>query len=204
MKKWINNFNIQFSKIAETKWASSALFFFAFADSFFLPLPVTTFFLILLLLNTNKAVKYVLLVTSGILTGALGGFLLGHFAWLTPDGEFTRVASFLLNNMPGFSVESYTRVHALFSRWDFWIICASAATPLPFTIFTISSGVFDVNIVIFLIATLISQGVKFSLIALFTVKLSPKIKSRFQLNWKPLAIITSASLIVLIVITRVL
>ncbi len=203
-KNWFNYLNIRISKIAETKWASSALFLCAFADAFLLPLPVTTIFLILILLNTEKVLKYVAFVTFGTLAGAVAGYLLGHFAWLRPNGEFTGVAQFLYSHVPGFSQEIYERVHVLYSRWDFWIVCAAAATPLPFSMFSIASGVFEINIFAFLIATLISQGIKFSLVAIFAIKLSPKLKSLIEANWKPVAIVSSISFVVVIVVSRVL
>lgn len=202
-KNWFNNLHIRISKIAETKWATSALFLCAFADAFLLPLPVTTIFLVLILLNTEKVLKYVVFVTLGTLAGAFAGYLLGHFAWLKPNGEFTGVAQFLYNNVPGFSQEIYERVHVLYSRWDFWIVCAAAATPLPFSMFSIASGVFEINIFAFLIATLISQGLKFSLVAIFAIKLSPKFRSLIEANWKPVAIVSSVSVLVVIVVTRV-
>lgn len=155
-------------------------------------------------MNTEKAWKYVLAVSLGTLTGAVAGFLLGHFAWLKPNGEFTGVAQFLYNNIPGFSQEIYERVHILYSRWDFWIVCGAAATPLPFSMFSIASGVFDVNIIAFLIATLVSQGIKFTLIAIFAIKFSPKLKMLIERNWKPVAIVSSISLVAVIVVTRVL
>jgi membrane protein YqaA with SNARE-associated domain len=204
MKNWVKNFQLQISKIAETKWAASALFLASFSDAFLLPLPVTTFFLILLLLNTDKVLKYVLLVTFGTLAGGLGGYLLGHFAWTKANGDFTGMVQFLFNNIPGFSHETYEKVQILYSRWDFWIVCGAAATPLPFSMFSVASGVFNINIVVFLISTLVSQGIKFSLISAFALKFSPKLRRTIELNWKPLAIISSVSLLVVIVITKVL
>jgi membrane protein YqaA with SNARE-associated domain len=204
MKNWVTDLNIRITKIAETKWATSALFLCAFADAFLLPIPATTIFLILLLLNTKKAWKYVVSITLGTLTGAFAGYLLGHFAWLKPNGEFTAIAQFLYNHVPGFSEEIYDRVHVLYSRWDFWIVCAAAATPLPLSMFTIASGVFDLNIFAFLIATLISQSIKFTLIAIFAIKLSPNLRRLIEINWKPVAIVSSVSLVVAFVVVRVL
>jgi membrane protein YqaA with SNARE-associated domain len=146
----------------------------------------------------------VIFITLGTITGALAGFMLGHFAWLKPNGEFTAIAQFLYNHVPGFSEEIYDRVHVLYSRWDFWIVCAAAATPLPLSMFTIASGVFDVNIFAFLIATLISQSVKFTLIAIFAIKVGPNVRKLIEMNWKPVAIVSSLSLVAVIVVTRVL
>jgi membrane protein DedA with SNARE-associated domain len=79
----------------------------------------------------------------------------------------------------------------------------AAALPLPFKIFSISSGVFDINLVIFSIATLISQGMKFLLLALLTIKLGPEVKKLFQFNWKPIAILATACAAVVFVIIKI-
>ena len=63
-----------------------------------------------------------------------------------------------------------TKYIYFYARWDFWILFVAAALPLPYKIFSITSGVFDVNLIIFGIATIISQSLKFYLLALLTNK----------------------------------
>lgn len=202
MKIWFKKFHIWISKIAATKWGSTALFLFAFADASFLPLPVTTIFLILILLKTRKVIMNIFLVVAGTLLGSLAGYIIGHYAWLKPNGEFTGTVHFLLNHIPGYSQQVYDKVHNLFARWDFWILSAATTTPLPYGMFSITSGVFGINIFVFLITTLISQGVKFSLLALFSTKLGTQVHRITEFNWKPVAIISSVSVIVAIVVLR--
>jgi len=199
MKNWFNRLHLLISKTANTKMGIFALFVCAFADASFLPLPVTTFFLILILLNSEMIYKYILFVVLGTLTGALAGYSIGHFAWLKTDGEFTGAVQFLFNNIPGFSVGVYDKVHALFIKWDFWILCAATVTPLPYGLFSLTSGVFDINIFIFLFTTLICQTIKYSFLALVTTKLSPDVKRIIKFNWKPVAIFIAAVLIVIAV-----
>ncbi len=204
MKIWFKKFNIWVSDIAGTKWGSLMLFLFAFADSSFLPLPVTTIFLILIVLNTQKVVKQIFSVVSGTLLGAFAGYLIGHFAWLKPNGEFTGVVQFLLNNIPGFSLQMYEKVHHLFTRWDFWILSAATTIPLPYGMFSITSGVFGINIFVFLIATFFSQGIKFAILAFFSLKLGPQFKKITELNWKPVAIVSSLFLVSILVVSGII
>ena len=65
MKNWYNKLHNWLTKIAETKWAPGVLFLTAFADASFLPLPSTTVFVIILLLNTERVFRYVVFVTFG-------------------------------------------------------------------------------------------------------------------------------------------
>lgn len=77
MKQWLNSLYRCSLKVANTKQGSIALFILAFADASFLPLPTTTLFLVLSLLNTSKAYKYALFNTLGTLAGALAGYAIG-------------------------------------------------------------------------------------------------------------------------------
>lgn len=204
MKNWFKRIRAWSMHWAGTKWGAWALFICAFADASFFGLPTPMFFLALALLNISKVYKYALFGILGTLAGALAGYAIGHFAWLNTNGEFTGLAQFLLNNIPGFSEAGYNKIHILYEKWDFWILFIAAALPLPFKIFSISSGVFDINIFIFCVATLISQGIKFLLLALLTIKLGPEVKKLFKFNWKPIAIIAMASIAAAVFVIKVL
>jgi len=204
MKNWFKRIRAWSMHWAGTKWGAWALFICAFADASFFGLPAPMFFLALALLNISKVYKYALFGILGTLAGALAGYAIGHFAWLNTNGEFTGLAQFLLNNIPGFSEAGYNKIHILYEKWDFWILFIAAALPLPFKIFSISSGVFDINIFIFCIATLISQGIKFLLLALLTIKLGSEVKKLFGFNWKPIAIIAMASIAAAVFVIKVL
>ena len=203
MKNWFKSLHIWSLQWANTKWGIWALVICAFADASFFGLPTPILFLALALLNIKKAYKYALFGTLGTLAGAIAGYSIGHFAWLNTDGEFTRLAQFLFNNIPGFSEAGYDKIQILYAKWDFWILFVATALPLPFKIFSISSGVFDINLLIFCIATLISQGIKFFLLAILTIKLGPEVKKLFEFNWKPVAIIATATIAITILIFKI-
>jgi membrane protein YqaA with SNARE-associated domain len=203
MYNWYRRFQGWCLKWANTKWGAWALFFCAFADASVLGLPTPVFFLALTLLNTKKAYLNAIYGTLGMVSGALAGYLIGHFAWLNANGEFTGLAQFLFNNIPGFSEDVYNKIHVLYAKWDFRILFVAAALPLPFKIFSISSGLFDINLFIFCIATFISQGIKFFLLALLTIKLGPEVKKIFEYNWKPFAIIATISIAIVIIVIKI-
>jgi membrane protein YqaA with SNARE-associated domain len=203
MNNWFKKFHTWSLQWANTKWGPWSLFICAFADASFLPLPTPMFFLALALLNIKKTYKYALFATLGTLSGAIAGYSIGHFAWINMHGEFTGLAQFLFNNIPGFSEEIYDKIHILYSKWDFWILFIASSLPLPYKIFSISSGVYDINIFIFCIATLISQGIKFFLLALLIIKIGPEVKKLLEFNLKPIAIIATACIAIAIVAVKV-
>jgi membrane protein YqaA with SNARE-associated domain len=203
MKNLFKNLHIWSLKWANTKWGAWGLFFCAFADASFLPLPTPMFFIALALLNITKAYNYALYGTLGSLFGAIAGYSIGHFTWLNPNGDFSGFAQFVFNHIPGFTEIVYNKIQFLFAKWDFWILFIASLMPLPYKIFSISSGVFDVNIFMFCIATLVSQGIKFYLLALLSIKLGPKVKKMFEYRFKPIAFITTTCVAVVVIVKRI-
>jgi membrane protein YqaA with SNARE-associated domain len=192
MRKWLNKLHVWGLNWANTKWGAWALFICAFADASFLPLPTPMFFLALVLLNQTKIYKYALFGTLGSFFGAILGYSIGHFAWLTASGDFTTFAQFLFNHFPGFSETGYFRIHAAFIKWDFWILFVASLIPVPYKLFSISSGVFDMNLFMFCLATLISQAIKFYLLALLIIKIGPEVKKLFEFKFRPITFISTA------------
>jgi membrane protein YqaA with SNARE-associated domain len=199
MKGWINAFHGWILQWAKTKWGAWALFFCAFADASFLPVPTPMLFLTLILLDTSKAYKYALYGTLGVLCGALAGYAVGHFAWLDMNGNFTGIARFMFNTIPGFSESGYNDIHSQFEKWDWVILLIASFMPIPYNILSISSGVFDINIFIFCVATIFSQGLRYYIMALLIVRLGPEVKKLFESKLKPVAIIVTACIAIVVV-----
>lgn len=204
MNKWIKMAKSWFLHWATTKWSGWAMFFCAFADASFLPLPTPLFFLTLALLNITRAYRYALLATLGTMAGAILGYSIGHFAWLDPGGEFTRLAHFAFDNIPGFSELTYNRIQLQYAKWDFWILFVASLMPVPYKLFSISAGVFDINIFMVCIATLLSQGAKYYFLALMAIKIGPKVKEWIQSRLVTAVLITAGSIVAAIILIKVI
>jgi membrane protein YqaA with SNARE-associated domain len=204
MKDLYRKLNIQELIQANTRYAISVLFFMAFADAAFLPVPVTTFFIFLVLMYNTRAIHYTLSITLGTIAGAVAGYSIGHFALLNAQGDTSSFLQFLFNHIPGFSGDGFARIQTLYSKWDFWIIFSASLTPIPYGVFSISSGLFGINLSIFLIATIISQGLKFFLLAFLSVKLGPRIKHLFKFRLHPAVIIASVCIVIALLATGII
>lgn len=200
MSNLIKRLHVWSMQWANTKWGIWALFICAFADASFLPLPTPMFFLALSLPNTSKTYKYALSATLGTLSGAIIGYSIGHFAWLNTNGDFTGFAQFLFNHIPGFSEAVYNQIHLQYTKWDFWILFIAPYIPIPYKLFSISSGIFDINVFMFCIATLIGQGLRFYLLSFLIIKIGPEVKKLFEFNLKPIAIIAAAFIAVVVIV----
>jgi membrane protein YqaA with SNARE-associated domain len=192
---WLKKMYDWVLKWAETPYGPIALFILAFAESVFFPIPPDVLLIALALGSTSKSFRLALNCTIGSVSGAFVGYAIGHFAWITANGEFTGFANFFFNNIPGFSVTLFNSIKALFNQWDFWVIFTAGFTPIPYKVFTVTSGVFDMNLMMFFIASVISRGARFFLVAFLIWKFGPGIKRFIEKYFNMLALGFTACLI---------
>ncbi|HPI38346.1 MAG TPA: YqaA family protein [Ignavibacteriaceae bacterium] len=162
---------------AETQYGPIALFILAFAESSFFPIPPDALLIALVLGSKTKAFKFAMNCTIASVLGALLGYAIGHFLWWSPSGEFTSIAMFFYNSIPGFTEKLFFDVQDMYKQYDFWIIFTAGFTPIPYKVITISSGAFDINLVMFLVASVISRGARFFLVAALLWKYGETIKA---------------------------
>jgi membrane protein YqaA with SNARE-associated domain len=110
----------------------------------------------------KRSFRFATICLAGSVVGAALGYCIGHFLWPTPSGGPSAIATFFYDHV--FSVESFNNVGALYDKYNFWIIFTAGFTPLPFKLFTVAGGMFDINFVMFIIASIVSRGMRFFLI----------------------------------------
>lgn len=174
---------------AETPYGPIALFILAFAESSFFPIPPDALLIALVLGATTKAFKFALNCTIASVLGALLGYTIGHFLWWTPSNEFTSIAMFFFNNIPGFTEKLFFDVQKMYDKYNFWIVFTAGFTPIPYKVITISAGAFNIDILMFVIASVISRGARFFLVAFLIWKFGPQIRNFIDkyFNWLAIA-----------------
>lgn len=176
-----------------SRWGALALFLFAFAESSFFPIPPDVLLIALCLGAVTRSFRFATICTAGSILGAMAGYAIGFLAWQTPSGEYTALAQFFFAHV--FSVEAFQEVDALYDKYNFWIVFTAGFTPLPYKLFTISGGLFHINFVMFIIASIISRGMRFFLIAGLIWKFGTPIKVFIDKYFNLLAIAFTVLLI---------
>lgn len=180
---------------ADTPYGPIALFILAFAEASFFPIPPDALLIALALGSRSKSFKFAINTTIGSVTGALLGYAIGYFIWWGFDGSFSAVALFFFNNIPGFTQEVFYNVKNLYDEWNFWIIFTAGFTPIPYKVFTISAGAFEINLVMFVFASVISRAARFFLVAYLIWRFGQQIKSFIDKYFNMLAILFTVLLI---------
>jgi membrane protein YqaA with SNARE-associated domain len=174
---------------AETPYGPLALALLAFAEASFFPIPPDALLIALILGARTKAFKFALNCTLSSVTGALLGYSIGYFLWWSGANEFSSLALFFFEKVPGFTQEIFYSVQSLYDEWNFWIIFTAGFTPIPYKVFTISGGAFTINLPMFIIASIISRAGRFFLVAFLIWKFGDQIKGFIDkyFNWLAIA-----------------
>jgi membrane protein YqaA with SNARE-associated domain len=143
-------------KQAESKHAERALFWVAFAESSFFPLPPDVLLIAMVLALREKWLRYFSIALAGSVLGGIAGYLIGLGVWQAVQGFFFSYV---------FSQATFQKVQELYMRYDFWIVFAAAFTPIPYKVFTIAAGVASIDFGHFVVASFLGRGGRFFLVA---------------------------------------
>lgn len=144
---------------AGSPYAVPALFLLAFAESSFFPIPPDVLLIALALAKSDRSLYYAAICTSGSVTGALWGYLIGYAFWQT-------VGEYFFLYIPGFTEELFNKVCLSFEQNSVLIIFTAAFTPIPYKVFTVSAGVSKISIIPFIVASIFGRGARFFIVGL--------------------------------------
>lgn len=153
---------------AERPGGSRALFFIAFAESSFFPIPPDILLIPLAVGAPRRGLRFAGVCTVGSLLGGILGYWVGWQFYQT-----------IGQHIIGFyaAEEQFMRVQTLYQEWDAVAVAIAGFTPIPFKVFTITAGVFKVNFATFVVAALFSRGARFFLLGGLIAWLGPTIQS---------------------------
>ena len=145
---------------AEKSIADKIIGFISLIESIIFPIPVDPFLAGLTLAAPRKAFKFALFCTIGSVIGGFVGWLLGYF--IGPSIEN------ILLNIPWFTEEKFMEVKSAYNKNGMLIIFLGAFTPLPYKVITITSGMAGINVIGFVLMSLIGRGIRFFIVAYLT------------------------------------
>lgn len=143
---------------AETRHGPAALGVLSFAESSFFPIPPDPLLMALALGAPRRALYFATICTAASVAGGIAGYAMGWGIWAAID-------DFFFAYVPGVTPEAFESVRALYERWDFWAVFIAGFTPIPYKVFTLSSGVFGISFPVFIVASLVGRGLRFFLLA---------------------------------------
>lgn len=143
-------------ELAARKGADKVLMLVAFTESIFFPIPQD---LLLISMGLAQRERVFYLATICLIFSVLGGvagYIIGLF--------FMELIGMAIIGFYGL-MEQYQTIQHWYDRYDAWAVAAAGITPVPYKVCTLTAGAFQINLAVFIIASVLSRGVRFFLIA---------------------------------------
>lgn len=146
------NWTLHFAK---SKHSNYALFFIAFIESSFFPIPPDVLLIPLVISEPKKWWEKALLCTVGSVLGAFLGYFIGKVLY---DTVGVALISF-------FNIENAVNIVKIkYSQNAFLSIFAGAFTPIPYKALTITAGITDISLYTLLFASVLGRGGRFFIV----------------------------------------
>lgn len=180
---------------AETPYGIPALFILAFAESSFFPIPPDVLLIALAISIPTRAFRYAFVCSLGSVLGGMFGYMIGwQFYGLLGEP----IVAFYQGQA------KFREVELLYQQYGTWAVFIAGFTPIPYKIFTIASGVFHLNFLNFILASVLSRSARFFLVAAFIWYFGPTIKWFIDKYFNLLVVLFTIALIGGFVLVRYL
>ena len=147
------DWTLEKSKDPKATWFLAII---SFAESSFFPIPPDIILIPMVISNKIKAWTYASICTVSSVLGGVLGYCIGFFFY----------------NSIGIMIVQYYSLENLFSSFEsnyndygILIVLGAGFTPFPFKFITIASGLFSLNLPLFISVAFIARGLRFFLVA---------------------------------------
>ena len=122
-------------------------------ESFFLVPPPDILLAAMCIKTSNLALWYAFICTLASAVGGVIGYAIGKFGGRPAFNFF----------FPKYK-DKLVKVEEMYAKYGFWAVLFSAFTPLPYKVFTIASGILEMNFLKFFLASFLGRGMRFFLV----------------------------------------
>ncbi|OKO89150.1 hypothetical protein AC629_07390 [Bradyrhizobium sp. NAS80.1] len=145
---------------SDSRWGLALLALIAFADSSVLPLLPDLLLVPMLLIRPDRSVLLCTVCVVAASAGALLGYGIGHLAWAAVGQTLVDFYG---------QADNFERYQRLVEDWGVWIIIAKSFTPIPFKFIAIAAGVASMNVLTFIVASVIGRFLHFAIVTALVV-----------------------------------
>ena len=147
------DWTLEKSKHPKAVWFLSLI---SFSESSIFPIPPDIILIPMIIAKRINAFFYAFICTISSVIGGLAGYCIGFF--------FFNSIGQLIINYYGLQ-DQFTNFEKYYQLYGIWIVLGAGFTPFPFKFITIASGLFNLNIVLFILVSLLARGSRFFLLA---------------------------------------
>lgn len=152
----------------------------SFIESSFFPIPPDIMIIPMVLATPKEAYKIAGVATIASVLGGCFGYFIGVYG-------FELIARPLLE-FYGYMAQ-FAKFENYYHEYGAWIVFGAGITPFPYKIITIASGVVQLDLVVFTIASVIARGMRFYLIAWLLKRFGDPMKVFIEKNLNLLSVL---------------
>jgi membrane protein YqaA with SNARE-associated domain len=141
---------------AASPGAERVLALVSFVESSVFPIPPDVMLIPMVLARPERAWRIVLVATAASVLGGIAGYVIGYFLYET--------VGLWVIELYGLAekAEAFRRGY---EEWGLLIVLVAGFSPLPYKVITIASGAAAFDPVVFTLASIVSRGARFLLVA---------------------------------------
>ena len=134
-------------------WALAGI---AFIESSVFPIPPDVLLIPMVLAARDRAWRIAAICTAASVAGGLLGYAIGYFLY---EGVGRPLVEFY-----GYGAQ-FEAFQGRYNEWGSWIVFTFGLTPFPYKVITIASGVTQLDVATFVIASTLARGLRFFIVA---------------------------------------
>ena len=173
-------------RFAGHRHAVAALAAIAFIESSVFPIPPDVLLIPMVLAARQRAFTYAGICTASSVIGGFLGYAIGFYVFDTLGRPLIEFYGY---------VDQFAAFQARYNEWGAWIVAFFGVTPFPYKVITIASGVTNLDVWTFTIASLLSRGARFFVVALLLWRFGEPIRAFIERRLGLLAILFFTALV---------
>ena len=152
---------------ASTPYALPVLFIVSFVESSFFPIPPDILLIAMVVAAPAGWFRFALVCSIGSVLGGMFGYLIGY--------QFMEIIGNRIVEFYHFQ-EKWDKIGLLYDKYNAWAVAVAGFSPLPYKVFTLAAGAFEINFLTFVLASAVSRAARFFLVAALIYKFGPPFK----------------------------
>lgn len=177
MLRRLYNWTLDLAARPYALWALAAI---SFVESSIFPIPPDVVLIAMVIARPQRAWAIATVCTVASVLGGFAGYAIGYYFF---DAFGRDILAF-------YGMErQFADFRGLYDEWGFWFVMIAGFTPFPYKVITIASGVFGLDLLTFALASVISRGARFFLVAALLWRFGAPIKAFIDrhLGWLTIA-----------------
>lgn len=173
----IYDWTISLSAHPRAMWALAAV---AFIESSVFPIPPDVLIIPMVLAAREKAWTIAAVATVASVLGGLAGYAIGYAFFETVGQPILAFYNY---------ADKFDQFSQLYNEWGAWIVGGAGLTPFPYKVITIASGVTQLDLDTFIVASVLSRGGRFLFLCALLWRFGPPIRGFIERNLGMLTVV---------------